>query len=107
MAKANPYDRGIDPKATAAGGGDLDDATVSKVGKALRRVAEIREAYSQRLASAATEDERLAAAERAEDAALEALGGQGLSVERYDQVLAAAEDDPELERRLLAAARTT
>jgi hypothetical protein len=107
MAKANSHDQGINPQATAPSGADLDDETISKVGKALRQMSEIKEVYSQRLASAATEDERLEVAERAQDAALEALGGQGLSVERYEQVLTAAEDDLSLEQRLLAAVRTT
>ena len=107
MAKANSHNEGINPQTTAPNGADLDDETVSKVGKALRQVSEIKEVYSQRLTSAATDDERLEVAEWAQDAALEALGGQGLSVERYEQVLTAAEDDPSLEQRLLAAARAT
>jgi hypothetical protein len=96
MAKANSH---------AQGAGNLDDDTISRVGKALRQMSAIKDDYSQRLASAATEEERVEAAEKAQSAALEALGDQGLSVERYDQVLTAAEDDGELEQRLLQAAR--
>jgi hypothetical protein len=82
MAKANSHNEGINPQTTAPNGTDLDDETISKVGKALRQVSEISEVYSQRLTSAATDDERQEVAERAQDPALEALGGQGLSVER-------------------------
>ncbi len=83
----------------------LDDATIAKVGRALRQVAEIKETYSERLASAGTEDERQELVLEAEDAAVEALDEQGLTVERYAAVLTAAEADPELEERLVAAAR--
>jgi hypothetical protein len=107
MAEANSRKEGINLQTTTPNGAVLDDETISKVGKALRQGSEIEEVYSQRLTSAATDDERLEVAERAQDAALEVLGGQGLSVERYEQVLTAAEDDPSLEQRLLAAARAS
>ncbi|MDI3306402.1 MAG: DUF4168 domain-containing protein [Acetobacteraceae bacterium] len=96
---------GIGRQRGTPGGGILDDETISKVGKALRQVAEIKEAYTERLASASTEAERQDLALRAENAALQALDEQGLSVDRYDEVITAAQTDPDLERRVLTAAR--
>jgi len=83
----------------------LDDITIAKVGKALRQVAEIKETYSERMATASSENERQELVLEAEDAAVEALDEQGLTVERYAAVLTAAEEDPDLEERLVAAAR--
>ena len=93
------------PRRGMPGIGMPDDETITKVGKALRQVAEIKEAYTERLASAATDTERQELALHAEDAALQALDEQGLSVDRYDEVITAAEADPDLEQRLLTAAR--
>ena len=86
------------------GAGIPDDATIAKVGRALRRVAEIKRDYVECLASASTELERQDLSSRAGNAALEALDNQGLSVDQYEAVITAAETDPELERRLLIAA---
>lgn len=104
MAKSHD---GIGPQRGMSGAGIPDDETILKVGTALRQVAEIKEAYTERLASASTEAERQELSLRAETAALQVLDDQGLSVDRYDEVITAAEADADLEQRLLTAARLT
>jgi Domain of unknown function (DUF4168) len=44
-------------------------------------------------------------AQRVELEAIDVINGQGLSVEQYNEVITAADDDPDLEQRLLTAAR--
>ncbi len=102
MAKSHD---GTGPGRDMPGIGIPDDETISKVGKALRQMVEIREVYTERLASAATETERQEVSLHAENAALQALDEQGLSIDRYDEVITAAQADPDLEQRLLTAAR--
>jgi ABC-type branched-subunit amino acid transport system substrate-binding protein len=85
-------------------GASPSDEMVTKVGKAVGQIAEIREECQERLTRAATDDEKQALAQRAEQAAVKAIREQGLSVDQYNQVVAAADNDPDLEERLLAAA---
>jgi hypothetical protein len=83
----------------------ISDETVVKVGRAVGQIALIREAYREGLAELDGDGEKRELAERAEAAAVRAISDQGLSIVEYNRVVATADDDPELEERLLAAAK--
>lgn len=83
----------------------VPDEMVVKVGAAVGKVAMIRQEYTERVQAAQTDDEREKLAERAQQAAVQAIGDQGISVSDYNQVVTAAENDPQLEDRLIMAAR--
>ena len=83
---------------------DVSDETVAKVGSAAVRVVEIRQSFTPRIVAARSQAERDGLEEEATAALVEAISDQGLSVEEYNEVVAAAQADPELEQRLLAAA---
>jgi hypothetical protein len=83
---------------------DISDDIVSKVGTAAVRVVEIRQAFTPRLVAARSQAERDGLEEEATAALVEAISDQGLSVDEYNEVVAAAQADPDLEQRLLSAA---
>jgi hypothetical protein len=83
----------------------ISDETVTKVGRAVGQIALIREAYREGLSELDGDGDKQELAERAEAAAVRAISDQGLSIVEYNRVVASADDDPELEQRLLAAAR--
>jgi hypothetical protein len=83
----------------------ITDETVSKVGRAVGQIALIREAYREGLTELDSEDDKEELAERAEAAAVHAISEQGLTITEYNRVVASADDDPDLEERLLAAAQ--
>jgi GTP1/Obg family GTP-binding protein len=83
---------------------NTSDATVKKVGAALRQVAQIKETYSQRLQSANTPMQKQDISKQASGAAVTAITQQGLTIEQYNQVIRAAQNDPALKQRVLAAA---
>jgi hypothetical protein len=84
---------------------EISDETVSKVGRAVGQIALIREAYREGLLELNSDEEKQELADRAEAAAAKAIGEQGLSVTEYNQVIASADGNPDLENRLLAAAQ--
>jgi GTP1/Obg family GTP-binding protein len=88
----------------AVSGANMSDATVSKVGAALRQVAQIEQTYSQRLQSANTAVQKQDISQQASDAAVTAITQQGLTIDQYNQVIQAAQSDPALKQRVLAAA---
>jgi hypothetical protein len=86
-------------------GSSVPDELVAKAGRAIGKVVQIREVLHQRLGSAGTDDERQQLSSHADQAATAAISEEGLSVDQYAQILAAADEDTELEERLLAAAQ--
>lgn len=82
----------------------IPDELVTKVGRAVGQVALIREAYREGLTEIDNDEDREQLAERAEQAAMNVISDQGLTVNDYNRVVAAADDDDELEQRLLEAA---
>jgi hypothetical protein len=84
---------------------DVSDEVVTRVGRALGEVAEISETYRARLAEARSEEEQEGIEDEAAEAAVRAIDGQGISLAQYERVLTAAESDPDLEIRLISAAR--
>ena len=87
------------------GGSQPEDDMVTRVGAAAGLVAKIQENYSQQAQAESEPDAREALANQARADAERVLGEQGLSVQDYNAVLSAAENDPQLEERLLTAAR--
>ena len=86
-------------------GGEISDDMVAKVGTAAAQVAEIKQAFAERLQTLASQEDKDELEEEAATAAVEAIVEQGLSVDEFNYVVSAAEGDPVLERRLLAAVR--
>jgi 3-oxoacyl-[acyl-carrier-protein] synthase III len=78
---------------------------VTRVGSAAGLVARIQQEYIMQAEAEPEEDARETLATKARAAAERAIDEQGLSVQDYNAVLTAAENDQDLERRLLDAAR--
>jgi hypothetical protein len=83
--------------------GAIPEDLVTKVGSAAGRVARIQQEYAMNAETATEARESLADQARAE--AERVIDEQGISIQDYNAVLTAAENDQELERRLLDAAR--
>lgn len=92
------------PNAGAAGAA-VSDATVGKVGAALRDVVQIKQSYAQRLQSAKTPTEQQDLSKQASGEATASISRHGLTVEQYNQVIHEAQADPALKQRVLAAAK--
>jgi hypothetical protein len=88
----------------AVSGANIPDATVNKVGAALRQVTQIEQTYSQRLQSANTPAQKQDISKQANGAAVTAITEQGLTIDQYTQVIQAAQSDPALKQRVVAAA---
>lgn len=78
---------------------------VTRVGAAAGYVALIQQDYAIRAEAETAADARDVLATRARAAAEQAIDEQGISIHDYNAVLNAAENDEDLERRLLDAAR--
>jgi hypothetical protein len=83
----------------------ISDEMLTKVGRAVGQIVEIKQHYRQDLASLRTAEEKNDLTQRAEVAVTHAVREQGLSVEQYNAVMAAAEDDPVLQAWPMAATR--
>lgn len=84
---------------------DVSDETVTHVGKAVAHILKLRQTLEENMATARTDEERQSIAEQVETAAVTAISEQGLSIDEYNQVIASARDDAELEERVLTACR--
>jgi hypothetical protein len=93
------------PGATAPQG-QLADATVQKVGKALRSMATIRQEYTEKAQSTKSPDQQKELTDQAQSSMVKAIGDQGLSVQQYNQVIQMAQADPNLKERLLSVAQS-
>jgi hypothetical protein len=102
MAKNNSATRRDDETVRS---GDVPDQMVAQVGKAVAQILKLRQSLEEHMATAQTEEERQSLAEEVESAAVEAIGDNGLTVTQYNQVIAAAQGDSELEQRVLTACR--
>jgi hypothetical protein len=78
---------------------------VKKVGAAAGQIARIQTDLTTQAETETAADTREALAQRARTAAEQVIDEQGITVHDYNTVLAAAEGDQDLERRLLDAAR--
>jgi len=84
---------------------DVSDQVVSQVGKAAVEILKLRQSLEESMATAQTEEERETLTSRVEVAAVRAIDEQGLTVEEYNEVLAAARSDQQLEERVLLACK--
>jgi hypothetical protein len=84
---------------------DVSDEKVSHVGKAVADILKLRHTLEEDMAAASTEEERQNIADQVETAAVAAISNQGLSIDEYNQVIASARDDADLEQRVLTACR--
>lgn len=78
---------------------------VTKAGSAAGRVALIQQAYATQAETETTTEVRERLATKAQADARKVIDEQGISVQDYNAVLTAAQNDEDLERRLLDAAR--
>jgi hypothetical protein len=85
---------------------DVSDQTISQVAKAVAQILRLRQSLQEDIATAQTDEERQSLAAEVESAAARAIDEQGLSITQYNEVITAAQSDPELEERVLLAYRT-
>jgi hypothetical protein len=85
--------------------GTIPQDMVAKVGAAAGRVARIQQEFAMQAEAETATEAREALASHARAAAERAIDEQGISIDDYNSVLTAAENDEELEGRLLDAAR--
>jgi hypothetical protein len=85
---------------------DVSDQTISQVGKAVVEIVKLRQSLEENIATAQTEEERQTLTTQVETAAVQAIGEQGLTVAEYNEVISAAQADPDLEERVLVACRS-
>jgi hypothetical protein len=78
---------------------------VTRVGSAAGLVARIQQDYAMQVETEQNEDVRQTLASNARAAAERVIDEQGISIQDYNAVLTAAENNQDLERRLLDAAR--
>ena len=69
-------------------------------------IVKLRQSLEENIATAQTEEERQTLAGQVETAAVRAIGEQGLTVAEYNEVISAAQADPDLEERVLVACRS-
>ncbi len=87
--------------------GDVSDQVVSQVGKAVVEIVKLRQSLEENMATVQTEAERQTLAGQVETAAVRVIGDQGLTVAEYNEVIAGAQADPDLEERVLVACRAS
>jgi len=86
--------------------GKLSDATVQKVGTALRQMATIRQEYSERAQSTTAPQQQKELTDQAQTEMVKVISDQGLSVQQYNQVIQMAQADPGLKERRLQVAQS-
>ena len=84
---------------------NVSDQVVSQVGKATMEILRLRQTLEEDMATAETEKERETLAMQVQSAAIRAIDEQGLTVDEYDEIIATADSDPELEQRVLIACK--
>ena len=85
---------------------DVPDLVVFQVGKALAGIMKVRQHFFEDRAIAETEEERQNLAGQIESAAVRAIiSDQGLTVDQYNQIIAATQADADLEERVMVAYR--
>ena len=82
----------------------ISEDMVTRVGSAAGLVARIQQEYAMQAESETAADAREALASTARAEAERVIDEQGISIQDYNAVLTAAENDEDLERRLLEAA---
>jgi D-alanyl-D-alanine dipeptidase len=84
---------------------DVPDQVVVQVGKAVAEIMKLRQNFEEEIAAARTEEAAQNLANEVETAAVRAISDQGLTVDQYNTVISAAEEDSDLGERVLTACR--
>jgi uncharacterized protein (DUF2147 family) len=84
----------------------FSDDMITKVGRAVGQVVTIQHAYTQAVQAADSDEEKAGLSGEAERSAVQAIRDEGISVNEYNAVVSAADNDPDLQQRLLAAVPT-
>jgi hypothetical protein len=84
----------------------FSDDMITKVGRAVGQVVTIQHAYTQAVQAAGSDEEKAGLSGEAERTAVQAIRDEGLSVSEYNAVVSAADNDSDLQQRLLAAVPT-
>lgn len=79
----------------------VTEDTLEKFADAFSEIAEIRETFTGRLESAASNEEAQALQQQAQQEMVEAVEKNGLSVAEYNMVVAMMEQDPHLRERII------
>lgn len=87
-------------KPAAPGSSAVSDQEITKAANAMQQVITLRQSYNQQL-SQAKPDDRGKIAAQGESAMRQAVTDQGLSVQRYDQILQIAQNDAAVRAKLL------
>jgi len=85
-----------------AGSVEVSEAELDKVADAYTRIAEIREDFQESLAEVADPEQAQLLQEEAGEAMVEAVQESGLDVQKYNEVMQAAQVDEELREKLLS-----
>jgi len=85
-----------------AGSVEVTEAELDKVVDAYTRIAEIREDFQESLAEVADPEQAQLLQEEAGEAMVEAVQESGLDVQKYNEVMQAAQVDEELREKLLS-----
>jgi uncharacterized protein DUF4168 len=102
MAKNTPKSR---TDIGTVDGNNVSDDVVFQVGKAVVEVASLRRSLEEDMAKAQTDAEHLTLTDQAKVAASLAISEQGLTIAEYNEVIMAAQSDPELQERVLLACK--
>lgn len=100
-----PKSRDTRPASTEADANYSDDM-IAKVGRAVGQVVTIQHSYSQAMQAAGSDEEKAGLTGEAEHSAVQAIREEGLSVGEYNAIVTAADNDLDLQERLLAAVPT-
>jgi hypothetical protein len=84
---------------------DVPDHVVVQVGKAVVEIMKLRQTFEEEIAAARSEAAAQDLANEVETAAVRAISDQGLTVDQYNSVISAAEEDSDLGERVLSACR--
>lgn len=91
-------------EAEAEGSADISDTDIEAFAAALTDVQEIGQTWTQRMQEAEDQEEIATMREDARDEMAGAIEDHGLTVEEYNEIATAAQDDPELAQRIQQAA---
>lgn len=99
MPAAAQSDGQAQPQATAPAT-DVSEQEVQQIARISNELMQVNESVRQKMASAGTDAERTRIRQQAQATAVEAIRDNGLSVERYNAIVAAARNDEALMRRI-------
>ena len=84
---------------------EVPDQMVTKMGRALAEIAQLEQELADRVDTVESEADKQQLAEEADRAITDAVTDQGLTITQFNQVVRAADEDPDLRDRITAAIR--